>query len=283
MRSRTLVTALAFMLMAAACTPGGRQRALRRVTDTARTPEPMSTAPTAPPRSPPLLRGHRFGPCGWRSTGRRTRTTRGSSSPTANGWYEDAGVDLQILPYATTTPGGAHRRGTDRLRDQLPGRADVRVGGRRPDRVGDGHPAAHRAGDRRPGVVRRSSVRATSTAGPTRGSATRTRSRRCESVIKADGGTGKFKTVTLETAAYEALYAKRADFVITFTAWEGHRGGASEASTFARSRSATTASRTSTRSSSPATADGWRRSPTWLGRSSAPRPAASAGRRRSPD
>ena len=42
-----------------------------------------------------------------------------------------------------------------------------------------------------------------------------------KSVIKADGGTGTFKTVTLETAAYDALYAKRADFVITFAAWEG--------------------------------------------------------------
>ena len=41
------------------------------------------------------------------------------------------------------------------------------------------------------------------------------------SVIKADGGTGDFTSVTLDTAAYEALYAKRADFVITFSAWEG--------------------------------------------------------------
>jgi ABC-type nitrate/sulfonate/bicarbonate transport system substrate-binding protein len=40
-------------------------------------------------------------------------------------------------------------------------------------------------------------------------------------VIKADGGKGTFKTVTLDTAAYDALYAKRADFVITFAAWEG--------------------------------------------------------------
>jgi ABC-type nitrate/sulfonate/bicarbonate transport system substrate-binding protein len=42
-----------------------------------------------------------------------------------------------------------------------------------------------------------------------------------KSVIKADGGTGTFTTVTLDTAAYDALYAKRADFVITFAAWEG--------------------------------------------------------------
>ncbi|HYO45037.1 MAG TPA: ABC transporter substrate-binding protein [Candidatus Limnocylindrales bacterium] len=42
-----------------------------------------------------------------------------------------------------------------------------------------------------------------------------------QAVIKDDGGTGVFDAVTLDTAAYEALYAKRADFVITFAAWEG--------------------------------------------------------------
>ena len=42
-----------------------------------------------------------------------------------------------------------------------------------------------------------------------------------QAVIKADGGTGKFKVATLDTAAYEALYNGKADFTITFTAWEG--------------------------------------------------------------
>jgi ABC-type nitrate/sulfonate/bicarbonate transport system substrate-binding protein len=42
-----------------------------------------------------------------------------------------------------------------------------------------------------------------------------------QAVIRHDGGTGEFDTVTLDTAAYEALYARRADFVITFSAWEG--------------------------------------------------------------
>ena len=46
-----------------------------------------------------------------------------------------------------------------------------------------------------------------------------------KAVIKADGGKGTFKTVTLDTAAYDALYAKRADFVIMFTAWEGVEAG----------------------------------------------------------
>jgi ABC-type nitrate/sulfonate/bicarbonate transport system substrate-binding protein len=40
-------------------------------------------------------------------------------------------------------------------------------------------------------------------------------------VIQHDGGKGEFKNVTINTAAYEALYAKRVDATITFTAWEG--------------------------------------------------------------
>ncbi|MCI0345889.1 MAG: ABC transporter substrate-binding protein, partial [Chloroflexi bacterium] len=40
-------------------------------------------------------------------------------------------------------------------------------------------------------------------------------------VIQADGGTGEFDVVTLDVAAYDALYAGRADFTIPFTAWEG--------------------------------------------------------------
>jgi ABC-type nitrate/sulfonate/bicarbonate transport system substrate-binding protein len=40
-------------------------------------------------------------------------------------------------------------------------------------------------------------------------------------VIQHDGGKGTFRTVTLDSAAYEALYSHRADFTIPFTAWEG--------------------------------------------------------------
>jgi ABC-type nitrate/sulfonate/bicarbonate transport system substrate-binding protein len=42
-----------------------------------------------------------------------------------------------------------------------------------------------------------------------------------KSVIQHDGGKGEFKNVVIDTAAYEALYAKRVDFTIPFTAWEG--------------------------------------------------------------
>ena len=48
-----------------------------------------------------------------------------------------------------------------------------------------------------------------------------TRSPRCKAVIKADGGTGTFKTVQADSTAYEALYEHKADFTIPFLAWEG--------------------------------------------------------------
>jgi len=40
-------------------------------------------------------------------------------------------------------------------------------------------------------------------------------------VIKDAGGTGAFTTVTLGTSAYEALYSGDVDFTIPFVAWEG--------------------------------------------------------------
>jgi ABC-type nitrate/sulfonate/bicarbonate transport system substrate-binding protein len=46
-----------------------------------------------------------------------------------------------------------------------------------------------------------------------------------EAVIREDGGSGEFTSVVLDTAAYEALYAGRADFVISFTAWDGIEAG----------------------------------------------------------
>lgn len=40
-------------------------------------------------------------------------------------------------------------------------------------------------------------------------------------VIRADGGRGEFQTATLTTHAYEALYNRRADFTEIFVTWEG--------------------------------------------------------------
>ena len=42
-----------------------------------------------------------------------------------------------------------------------------------------------------------------------------------QQVIRSAGGAGKFEVVTLKTAAYEALYAGAADFTVPFVTWEG--------------------------------------------------------------
>ena len=140
----------------------------------------------------------------------------------AKGWYADAG-DRPPDPArtATTDARDAAGRPPGRVRDQLPGLDDVRGRGRAPTSSVDGDPPAH--GARRSASSRdgRSSGRATSTARRTPGFGYPNEEPTLKVVIKADGGKGEFKTATLDTAAYEALYAKRADFTITFTAWEG--------------------------------------------------------------
>lgn len=42
-----------------------------------------------------------------------------------------------------------------------------------------------------------------------------------QQVIRNDGGTGDFESVTLGTSAYEAVYSGRADFTVSYLAWEG--------------------------------------------------------------
>jgi ABC-type nitrate/sulfonate/bicarbonate transport system substrate-binding protein len=138
----------------------------------------------------------------------------------SKGWYTAAGIDLQILPYATVTPEtllATHQaecgisfqdaltivvaKGADivsvaailqKTASAIAVLADGPI--ERPRDLdgklyaGFGYPADP----------------------PT-----------LKAVIQADGGKGNFEVATLDTAAYEALYNKRADFTIVFTAWEG--------------------------------------------------------------
>ena len=46
-----------------------------------------------------------------------------------------------------------------------------------------------------------------------------------EYIIQQDGGTGDFETVTLDTAAYQAVYSGKADFTIPVVTWEGVEAG----------------------------------------------------------
>lgn len=138
----------------------------------------------------------------------------------ANGWYGDAGVDLKILPYGSTTPEALMTAGQAECGISFQDSLTFAVASGAPI-VSVMAILQHTAQeiavlDSSP-ITRPRGLDGKTYAGfgypneePT-----------LKSVIKADGGKGTFTTVTLETAAYEALYAKRADFVITFAAWEG--------------------------------------------------------------
>jgi ABC-type nitrate/sulfonate/bicarbonate transport system substrate-binding protein len=138
----------------------------------------------------------------------------------SKGWYAAAGIDLQILPYASNAPEtllAAHQAECGiSFQDSMTfavakGAGIVSVAAilqRTASAIGvlaDGPIKRPReldgktyAGFGYPNEV------------PT-----------IKSVIKADGGTGDFVVATLDSAAYEALYNKKADFTIPFTAWEG--------------------------------------------------------------
>jgi ABC-type nitrate/sulfonate/bicarbonate transport system substrate-binding protein len=138
----------------------------------------------------------------------------------AEGWYADAGVRLDVLPYTGTTPEAilaAHQAECgisfqDAMTFAVAAGAPIAsvmailqhtaqeiavLGSSEVERPRDLDGKVY-AGFGYPNEV------------PT-----------LQAVIRADGGTGVFDTVILDTAAYETLYAHRADFVITFTAWEG--------------------------------------------------------------
>ncbi|HEU0234849.1 MAG TPA: ABC transporter substrate-binding protein [Candidatus Limnocylindrales bacterium] len=140
------------------------------------------------------------------------------------GWYEEVGIELDVLPYAGTTPealisGGQAECGIS-FQDSLTFAA---AAGARVVSVMAilQHAASEIAVLADSGIERPRDLDGRVYAGfgypnevPT-----------VRAVIEADGGAGAFDVVTLDTAAYEALYARRADFTITFTAWEGVEAG----------------------------------------------------------
>jgi ABC-type nitrate/sulfonate/bicarbonate transport system substrate-binding protein len=138
----------------------------------------------------------------------------------AKGWYAAAGIDLQILPYATNPPEtllAAHQAECgisfqDSMTFAVAKGADIVSVAAILQRT------ASAIGVLADGPIKRpKDLDGKTYAGfgypnevPT-----------LKAVIKADGGTGDFVVATLDSAAYEALYNKKADFTIPFTAWEG--------------------------------------------------------------
>jgi ABC-type nitrate/sulfonate/bicarbonate transport system substrate-binding protein len=140
------------------------------------------------------------------------------------GWYDAAGIDLRILPYSGTAPEtliGAHQ-------------ADCGIS------FQDSMTFAVAAGVKAVSVM--AILQRTASEIAVLADSGIERPRQLDGrvyggfgypnelptvsfVIKHDGGTGVFKDVVIDTAAYEALYAKRVDFTIPFTAWEGVEAG----------------------------------------------------------
>ncbi len=138
----------------------------------------------------------------------------------AKGWYRDANIDFEILPYGTTAPESilaAHQAECgisfqDALTFAAAAGAPI---------VSTMAILQHTAQDI--AVLASSAIRRPKQLdGKTyAGFGYPNEVPTLQAVIRHDGGKGDFDTVTLDTAAYEALYQKRADFVITFAAWEG--------------------------------------------------------------
>lgn len=182
-------------------------------------PSASATPSGSGPASPPPARAVRFA-LDW------TPNTNhlGLFVAQAQGWYAEAGVGLDLLPYTGTAPETLLAAGQADCGISFHDSLTFAVAAGAPIRSVMAvlqHTAQELAVLEASTITRPRDLDGTVYAGfgypneePT-----------VQAVIRADGGTGTFTTVTLDTAAYEALYAKRADVVITFTAWEGVEAG----------------------------------------------------------
>ncbi len=137
------------------------------------------------------------------------------------GYYNDEGLDVKILPYANTAPETLVSRGkADFGVGNQAGIAYARASGQDVLQV-----MANIAKTQYAIGVQASNKALQSPKdldGKTyAGFGTPDEGPELEYVIKADGGTGVFKTITLNTTAYEAVYNNSADFTIAVTTWEG--------------------------------------------------------------
>jgi ABC-type nitrate/sulfonate/bicarbonate transport system substrate-binding protein len=211
---RILGAALSVAVVAAACGPGTASPSPTAAVTPSTAASPSPSPAASPSKAVPLGKV-RFA-LDWTPNTNHT----GIYVAEANGWYDEAGVDLEILPYASTTPEALIAAGQAECGISFQDALTFAAAAGAPIISVMAilqHTAQEIAVLASSDITRPKDLDGRTYAGfgypneePT-----------LESVIKADGGTGTFETVTLDTAAYDALYAKRADFVITFAAWEG--------------------------------------------------------------
>jgi ABC-type nitrate/sulfonate/bicarbonate transport system substrate-binding protein len=136
------------------------------------------------------------------------------------GWYRDAGITLRVLPYSGTTPEtlvGAHQAECGiSFQDALTFAVAAGVKAKSVMAILQHNASEIAVLDTSP--IRRPKDLDGKVYG---GFGYPNEVPTIRFVIKHDGGKGVFKNVTIDTAAYEALYAKRVDFTIPFRAWEG--------------------------------------------------------------
>lgn len=139
----------------------------------------------------------------------------------ANGWFDEAGIDVTLLPYSDTS--------TDTLIDS--GAAEFGISFQTSTTVARAAganvtsvyaPLQHWASAiavraDHPDITRPRDLDGKTYAGFGGVADGVTLDR----VIHDDGGTADYRTVTLGTSAYEAVYSGAADFTISFMAWEG--------------------------------------------------------------
>ena len=142
----------------------------------------------------------------------------------AKGWYRDTGVDLRILPYGTTPPEALIAAGQAECGISFQDALTFAAAAGAP--IVSVMAILQHTGQEIAVLASSDITRPRDLDGRTyAGFGYPNEVPTLKSVIQHDGGTGEFDVVTLDTAAYEALYAKRADFVITFAAWEGIEAG----------------------------------------------------------
>jgi ABC-type nitrate/sulfonate/bicarbonate transport system substrate-binding protein len=136
------------------------------------------------------------------------------------GWYAEAGIDLKVLPYSSTAPEtliGAHQAECGiSFQDAMTFAVATGV------KVTSVMAILQRTASQIAVLADSGIERPRQLDGKTYGGfGYPNEVPTVKYVIQHDGGTGTFKDVVIDTAAYEALYANRVDFTIPFTAWEG--------------------------------------------------------------
>ena len=213
------IAALLLTLIVAACGSGSGSASPSASTGAPSTAAPSASGAAASPTAPAAPAKVRLA-LDWTPNTNHT----GFYVAQAKGWYDEAGIALDVLPYGGTTPETILAAGQAECGISFQDSLTFAVAAGAPITSVMAilqHTAQEIAVLESSSITRPKQLDGKIYAGfgypnevPT-----------LKSVIAHDGGTGEFDVVTLDTAAYEALYAKRADFVITFAAWEGIEAG----------------------------------------------------------